>query len=78
MAQPKTNCDLRAFRVKELFWTKKQNCWATPNIFLNSVLGPFEHVQNENPSQESAVFNEATDPFLPTVHSAPEGCQSQN
>ena len=26
MAQPKTNCVFRTFRVKESFWTKKQSC----------------------------------------------------
>ena len=26
MAQPKTNCIFRTFRVKESFWTNKQSC----------------------------------------------------
>ena len=26
MAQPKTNCVFRTFRVKESFWSKKQSC----------------------------------------------------
>ena len=26
MAQPKTNCNFRTFRVEESFWTKKQSC----------------------------------------------------
>ena len=26
MAEPKTNCIFRTFRVDESFWTKKQSC----------------------------------------------------